>query len=62
MIAGVLRGSPADSGGLRPGDILLAVGGKPVRDPQVMLELIAALKPGEYRLRFVATRRSSRRR
>ena len=47
LIAGVLRGSPADSGGLRPGDILLAVGGKPVRDPQVMLELIAALKPGE---------------
>ena len=26
LIAGVLRGSPADSGGLRPGDILLAVG------------------------------------
>jgi serine protease DegQ len=47
LIAGVMRGSPADAAGIRPGDILLAVGGKPVRDPQVMLELIAALKPGE---------------
>ena len=47
LIAGVLRGSPADAAGIRPGDILLAVGGKPVRDPQVMLDLIAALRPGE---------------
>ena len=47
MISGVQRGSPADTAGIRPGDILLAVGGKPVKDPQTMLDLIAALKPGE---------------
>ncbi|MBK9446047.1 MAG: trypsin-like peptidase domain-containing protein [Betaproteobacteria bacterium] len=47
LIAGVMRGSPADTGGIRPGDVLLAVGGKPVRDPQVMLDLIAGLKPGD---------------
>ncbi|MDX9707233.1 MAG: trypsin-like peptidase domain-containing protein [Azospira sp.] len=47
LIAGVVRGSPADSGGIRPGDVLLAVNGRPVRDPQGMLDLIAALKPGE---------------
>ena len=47
LIAGVQRGSPADAGGVRPGDILLSVAGKPVKDPQVMLDLIAALKPGE---------------
>jgi len=47
LIAGVVRGSPADAGGIRPGDILLAVGDRPVRDPQTMLDLIAALKPGE---------------
>ena len=47
LISGVLRGSPADVGGIRPGDILQAVGGKPVKDPQVMLDLIAALQPGE---------------
>ena len=47
LIAGVQRGSPADAGGVKPGDILLAVDGKTVKDPQVMLDLIASLKPGE---------------
>ncbi|HEY5763430.1 MAG TPA: trypsin-like peptidase domain-containing protein [Rhodocyclaceae bacterium] len=47
LIAGVLRGSPADDAGIRPGDILLAVGGKAIDDPQAMLESIAALKPGD---------------
>jgi len=46
IIAGVMRGSPADHAGIRPGDVLLAVDGKPVKDPRVMLDLIAALKPG----------------
>ncbi len=46
LIAGVLRGSPADGAGIKPGDILLAVGGREVKDPQVMLDLIAELKPG----------------
>ena len=47
LIAGVVRGSPADSAGVRPGDVLLTVSGKAVKDPQVMLDLIAALKPDE---------------
>jgi serine protease DegQ len=47
LIAGVQRGSPADSGGIKPGDILLAVDGKPVKDPQTMLDLIAGQKPGQ---------------
>jgi len=47
LIAGVLRGSPADAGGIKPGDILLAVDGKSVKDPQIMLDLIASQKPGE---------------
>jgi serine protease DegQ len=54
LIAGVMRGSPADSAGIRPGDVLLTVDGKSVRDPQVMLDLIAALRPDErvaFRLR-----------
>ncbi len=54
LIAGVVRGSPADSAGIRPGDVLLAVNGKGVKDPQVMLDLIAALKPDDkaaFRLR-----------
>jgi serine protease DegQ len=47
LIAGVQRGSPADAGGIKPGDILLQVNGKPVKDPQGMLDLIAKQKPGE---------------
>ena len=47
LIAGVQRGSPADKGGVKPGDVLLAVADNPVKDPQAMLNLIAALKPGE---------------
>ena len=54
LIAGVVRGSPADQSGIKPGDVLLAVNGKAVKDPQVMLDLIASLKPEEkaaFRLR-----------
>jgi serine protease DegQ len=54
LIAGVVRGSPADAAGIRPGDVLLSVNGRPVKDPQVMLDLIAALTPEEkvaFRLR-----------
>jgi len=54
LIAGVVRGSPADQAGIKPGDVLLTVAGKPVKDPQVMLDAIASLKPGEkapFRLR-----------
>ncbi len=54
LIAGVVRGSPADSAGVRPGDVLLAVNGGAVKDPQVMLDLIAALAPDSraaFRLR-----------
>ena len=54
LIAGVMRSSPADAAGVRPGDVLLSVNGKAVKDPQVMLDLIAALKPEEratFRLR-----------
>jgi len=46
LIAGVQRGGPADRAGVRPNDVLLAVGGKPVADPQSMLNAVAALKPG----------------
>lgn len=47
LIAGVLRGSPADKAGLRPGDILLTIEGKPISDTGTMLNLIAALAPSQ---------------
>jgi serine protease DegS/serine protease DegQ len=47
LIAGVMRGSPADRGGVRPGDVLLEVEGRKVKDASGMLQLIAALVPGQ---------------
>jgi serine protease DegQ len=46
IIAGVLKGGPADKAGMKPGDILVAVEGKPVSDTTEMLNLIAQLVPG----------------
>jgi serine protease DegQ len=46
LIAGVLKGGPADVGGIRPGDILLAINNKKVTNSASLLNLIAALKPG----------------
>jgi serine protease DegQ len=46
IIAGVLRGGPADAAGMRPGDILVSVEGKAVTDTTDMLNLIAQLTPG----------------
>lgn len=46
IIAGVVRNGPADKGGIRPGDILVSVDGKPVTDTNNMLNLIAQLTPG----------------
>ena len=47
LIAGVLKGGPADRSGVKPGDVLLKVNGKPVTDSSSLLNLIAILKPGE---------------
>lgn len=47
IIAGVLKGGPADRAGMRPGDILTAIDGKPVRNTTEMLNSIAQLKPGD---------------
>jgi S1-C subfamily serine protease len=46
LIAGVLRGGPADKAGFKPGDVLTEVESKPVADRSVMLNLVAALTPG----------------
>jgi Do/DeqQ family serine protease len=46
IIAGVLRGGPADKAGVKPGDVLTAINDATVADPQTMLNLVAALPPG----------------
>jgi len=47
LIAGVLRGGPADRAGIKPGDILVAVESSEVLDSTSMLNLVAALEPGK---------------
>ncbi|MBC8006828.1 MAG: Do family serine endopeptidase [Prolixibacteraceae bacterium] len=47
LIAGVLRGGPADRAGIKPGDVLVAVESKEVVDSTSMLNLVAALEPGK---------------
>ena len=59
LIAGVLKGGPADVGGIRPGDILLAVNGKPVTDSASLLNLIAALQPNSHAQLTVARKQQS---
>ncbi len=54
IIAGVMRGGPADKAGVKVGDILFAVEGQPVTGTTSMLNVIAQLKPGRTaRFRFV---------
>ena len=47
IIAGVLRGGPADKAGLKAGDILTEVNGSKVKDANEALNLIAHMAPGD---------------
>ena len=56
----MLKGGPADAGGIRPGDILLAVNNKKVTDSASLLNLIAALQPGAQAQLTVSRKQQSR--
>ena len=47
LIAGVVRGAPADKAGLKRGDIVVAINGKPIGDVTDLINATAALKPGQ---------------
>ena len=46
IITGVLQGGPAAKAGVVPGDVIVAIAGKPVEDVTQLLAQVAALKPG----------------
>ncbi len=45
LIAGVLQDGPAGKGGLRPGDVVLQVGERPVKNVSELFAAVAALPP-----------------
>ena len=47
IITGVLQDGPAGAGGIRPGDVILQVAGKPIGSVPSLLSAVAALRPGE---------------
>ncbi|RCW74104.1 serine peptidase DegS [Pseudorhodoferax soli] len=47
IITGVLQNGPAAQAGVRPGDVIAAVSGKPIGNVTELLSSVAALKPGE---------------
>jgi Do/DeqQ family serine protease len=46
IITGVLQNGPAAKSGIRPGDVITRVAGKPVNNVSELLASVAALKPG----------------
>jgi Do/DeqQ family serine protease len=46
IIRGVVRDSPADRAGVKPGDVLLQIDGKQIVDPQGVLNAVTTIAPG----------------
>jgi serine protease DegQ len=46
LLVRLLQGGPADRAGLRPGDVVTALEGKPVIDTRDLVEKTAGIKPG----------------
>jgi len=46
LLSGVLEGGPAAKGGIRPGDVLIAVNGNSTKDVRQLLNQIAQITPG----------------
>ncbi|MDH4290263.1 MAG: trypsin-like peptidase domain-containing protein, partial [Aquincola sp.] len=46
LITGVLQDGPASNGGIKPGDVVVKIGNKPVANTADLLNAVAALPPG----------------
>jgi len=46
LLSGVLEGGPAARGGVKPGDVLIAVNGNPIKDVRSLLNQVAQINPG----------------
>ena len=46
LLSGILEGGPADRAGAKPGDVLTAVNGQPIKDVRELLSKVSELKPG----------------
>lgn len=55
LVAQVTKGGPADKGGMKTGDVIVGVEGKPIQDSVAAMAAIAALKPGST-AKFKVTR------
>ena len=47
VVTSVVRGSPADKGGMQPGDVVVGLGGKSVDDTATLISETAKLSPGQ---------------
>jgi serine protease DegQ len=56
LIAGTLKGGPADAAGLKPGDVLTQINGTPITDASALVTQVLSLKPGEV-ARFTVLRK-----
>jgi serine protease Do len=47
LVAEVMKGSPADAAGLKAGDIVVELGGSPIKEVPDLQRRVAAVKPGQ---------------
>ncbi|MEI6734403.1 MAG: trypsin-like peptidase domain-containing protein [Comamonadaceae bacterium] len=59
IITGVMQSAPAAQAGIRPGDVIVEVAGKPTTNVSELLGAVAALKPGTA-AKFTLLRREER--
>ena len=46
LVSGIIANSPADKAGLKRGDLIIGLDGKPVADPASLRNMVASLAPG----------------